>query len=151
MGSIWKLGCCGKIFPSKSLDTPSVTPAWSSDLAGQGGVGGVHCFKGLCRAALDTGVGRGPHELPTGYADFLTWGTWDERQAYAQSLPSARAVSAEELLRLRTRYAVEDVGWTSQRAWDTVAKSEQPAFDVGGYGAFGGVLDGFFGATTERL
>eukprot|EP00037_Helgoeca_nana_P006642 m.61052 g.61052 ORF g.61052 m.61052 type:complete len:371 (-) comp17517_c0_seq1:122-1234(-) len=140
LGTIWKLGCCGKIFPSPSPNAADVSAVWCGDLAGQAGIGGEGCLKGLCRAAIETGVGRGPHLLPSTYLDEATWGTWEEQRIYYESLPGKQPASPVKLLGLRTRHAVEDTGWTVERAWVIILKMEAAAaaelsrtFDVSAY------------------
>lgn len=152
VGSIWRMPCCGKIFPSTSSDTPDVDPGWNVDLAGQGGIGGEGCFKGLCRRALERGVGSGPHSLPDDdlWSADSTFGTALEKEAYYASLPKDLTRSApEELHRLKARFLSEDVGWSEATAWqavierfDGVSGSAEEA-EVGGAWGVGGESGAF--------
>eukprot|EP00038_Savillea_parva_P029082 m.68739 g.68739 ORF g.68739 m.68739 type:complete len:484 (+) comp8534_c0_seq1:426-1877(+) len=133
-GSIWRLGCCGKVFPSLSSTHPSVFALWSADLAGRDGIGGDGCFKGLCARALDRGMGTQPHERPN-----RPGVTWEQKCAYALSVPGPRPISPQRLLNLRARFAVENVPWSRESATATLMKHD--ADTTGAGDVFGGVLD----------
>ena len=60
-GSVYKMGCCGKLFPSNSCDTPDLSAEWSPDLAGIFEEEGEQIFRGLCQKSLNAGIGGAPH------------------------------------------------------------------------------------------
>lgn len=141
LGSVWKLPCCGKVFPSYSADTPEPVAELSPDLMDENGYDMGDNVGGLCKASLDAGSGYYPHTLKQ-YGSR----TYEDCEIYINSLPPAREEAYYDLLLLKLNFVQIDCPWTEDTAVSKImekaeqghrdlaefcADQDQPDYDVG--------------------
>lgn len=112
-GSVWKIHCCAKIFPSGSTDCPEAKSKWSPDLCG-GSCRSTESQLGLCKTSVERGQGTYAHR-PQSMGGYNGWAAKDAA-AYMESLPPAQPISAWELAGVRAQFHQDDVPYTESTA-----------------------------------